>query len=258
MSSAYLAAVRARRLASPPDYKETFDLGLDADGATLRNIWPPAHLLPGFRPFFVDFYGACTSLAGDLLAAVALGLGLPSAAFFDRFHGRSEHQVRLLHYPATTRTHMAGGGESGDGTVRLGAHTDYGTLTFLFQDRVGGLEVADPTQDDRVEDSFLPVPWRPGTIVVNVGDLLQRWSNGVLRSTMHRVGEPPAVREEGDGQTEDATTKVPARYSIPFFVGADSDALVECLPGCSGPDRPKKYAPVRAGEYIDMRLNGSY
>jgi isopenicillin N synthase-like dioxygenase len=124
--------------------------------------------------------------------------------------------------------------------------TDYGTITLLFQDDRGGLEVLSPKGD------FVPATPIPDTIVVNAGDLLQRWSNDVIRSTEHRVVSPP---------TPPVADKYPARYSIAYFCNPNWDATIECLDGCFGDaagGQEKKYAPINTHKYLVSRLKATY
>lgn len=224
-----------------PDFKESYEIGREDDDHLL-NIWIPEESLPGFRSFFNEFYEVCYQLELHLLRAMALGMGL-NQDFFQKYHVRKDNQIRLLHYPSVEEKLLRSGK-----VERLGAHTDFGSMTLLFQDEVGGLEVEDPNEKGR----FVPVPHIPGTIVVNTGDFMQRWSNDTLRSTMHRVRAPPLeANEDGNRVTR-------ARYSIPYFIGADQEKTVDCIPGCFGPDRPKKYDPINSREYIEMRLNATY
>ncbi|KIW11343.1 hypothetical protein PV08_10643 [Exophiala spinifera] len=219
-----------------PDFKESFELGREDDEHT-PNIWLPEEVLPGFRKFMTEFFETCYKVELDLLRAIALGMDLPED-FFRGYHTKKDNQIRLLHYPPVEAELLR------DGKMeRIAAHSDFGTMTLLFQDEVGGLEV----EDMHEKGKFNPAPYVPGTIVVNIGDFLQRWSNDTLKSTLHRVRAPPMV----EGMTK-------ARYSIPYFVTADRDKTVDCLPGCCGEDRPKKYEPINAREYIEMRLNATY
>ncbi|KAF6813866.1 hypothetical protein CPLU01_14550 [Colletotrichum plurivorum] len=227
-----------------PDLKESYETGREDDDH-LPNIWIPEASLPGFRAFFNGFYETCYGLELRLLRGVALGMGLDNDPdFFQRRHVKKNNQIRLLHYPPVEERLLRAGEAE-----RLGAHTDFGTMTLLFQDDVGGLEVEDPGEPRH----FTPVPPVPGTVVVNIGDFLQRWSNDTLRSTMHRVRAPP-LEASGDG--DGLVTR--ARYSIPYFIGADQEETVDCVPGCFGPGRPKKYDPINSREYIEMRLNATY
>ncbi|KAJ1553753.1 hypothetical protein HK405_006998, partial [Cladochytrium tenue] len=123
------------------------------------------------------------------------------------------------------------------------AHTDYGTVTLLFQDQRGGLEVKTPSGEWA---EATPIP---GTVVINAGDLLARWSNDVIRSTEHRVVSPRVAPTEAGGSQHGA------RYSVAFFCNPNQDAVVEGLPGVGG---GPKYPPVRTSDYLVMRLAATY
>ncbi|KAL0942710.1 flavonol synthase flavanone 3-hydroxylase [Colletotrichum truncatum] len=224
-----------------PDFKESYEIGREDDDH-LPNIWIPESSLPGFRSFFNEFYGVCYELELRLLRGMALGMGL-DGGYFQGYHVNKDNQIRLLHYPPVNEQQLLIGK-----VERLGAHTDFGSMTLLFQDEVGGLEVEDPNK----AGFFKPVPYIPGTIVVNIGDFMQRWSNNTIRSTMHRVQAPPLK----DNDSGDRVTR--ARFSIPYFIGADQEKTVDCIPGCFGPDRPKMYEPINSREYIERRLNATY
>ncbi|KAM0511060.1 hypothetical protein ACHAPE_010264 [Trichoderma viride] len=165
--------------------------------------------------------------------------------YFIRFHINKDNQIRLLHYPPIEESILRQGKAE-----RIAAHTDYGTITMLFQDDVGGLEV----ESVKEKGKFIPVPYIPNTAVVNIADFLMRWSNDELKSTVHRVKAPPSLGDEAT-----ATNRMTrARHSVVYFVGADLEKTVDCVPGCWGPGRPKKYEPVNAMEYIRMRLQATY
>lgn len=119
---------------------------------------------------------------------------------------------------------------------------DYGSVTLLFQDSRGGLQVRSPT------GHFVDATPIDGTIVVNAGDLLARWSNDTIKSTVHRVVEPP--RREG--------VEYPDRYSIAYFCNPNAASLIETLPGTYGSEADKKYEGVRSGEYLVRRLMATY
>jgi isopenicillin N synthase-like dioxygenase len=134
------------------------------------------------------------------MRAIAVGMGLEET-YFDRFVCDGDNTLRLLHYPAVRKDLFT----VNPGQVRAGEHSDYGSITFLFQDQRGGLQVQSP------EGKFVDATPIEGTCVVNAGDLLARWSNDTIRSTVHRVVEPPRKEGEGDdGEGEE----YPARYSI--------------------------------------------
>ncbi|KAG1901781.1 flavonol synthase/flavanone 3-hydroxylase [Suillus fuscotomentosus] len=224
-----------------PDHKESFDIGRN-DCPHMSNVWLPEEVLPGFKDAASAFFDTCRRFEFEkLLPALSLGLELPGGGkFLEKYHQQAENQLRLLHYPAVPAEVFARG-EKG----RIGAHTDYAMGTILFQDDVGGLEVESP----HGSGNFVAVSPIPGTVVFNIGDFLMRWSNDTLKSTLHRVRAPP-----NDGKLE----MIKERFSIPYFMSSDRDILIDCLPGCWDEDRPKKYEPVTAGAYIDMRLDATY
>jgi isopenicillin N synthase-like dioxygenase len=130
--------------------------------------------------------------------------------------------------------------------VRAGEHSDYGSITLLFQDDVGGLEVRSP------KGTFVRAKPIEGTVVVNAGDLLSRWSNDKIRSTHHRVVQPPA--QEGDG-----SDSYPARYSVAYFCNPNSESYIDALPGTwEKLPEGKKYPVVNSGEYLLQRLAATY
>lgn len=227
-------AVEALDPARGPDNKEAFNIGLDlaADdpevmaGRPFRgpNLWPD---LPGFRPTLVAYYDAMLALGIALHRAVAVDLGLDPAFFDDKFR-RPLATLRLLHYPAAA--------EDGAAALGAGTHTDYGNLTLLATDGVGGLEVR--TRDG----GWIAVPPMPDGLVCNVGDCLMRWTDGVYASTPHRVVSP-AGRQ---------------RRSIAFFLDADPDVLVEALPGCVAPGASPTYTPVTVADHLRARLDSTY
>ncbi|OCH94349.1 Clavaminate synthase-like protein [Obba rivulosa] len=226
--------------AKAPDYKESMEIGRDWD-KVFKNKWPQEADAPEFRQTMLDFFQTCHELHTIVMRALAIGLDLDEMFFEDKIN-EQYHNLRLLSYPPI-RTLLL----RRDGQARAGAHSDYGTLTLLFQDSVGGLEVQNPHTKQ-----FQPATPIPGTIVVNAGDLLSRWSNDVLRSTLHRVVAPPAKKIS---ETEGVT---PARQSIAFFCNPNGGAEISCLPNCYGPGREKKYPPVTTEEYIVGRLSATY
>ncbi|KAL4794038.1 hypothetical protein BDV19DRAFT_204511 [Aspergillus venezuelensis] len=228
-----------------PDVKESFEIGNEND-EYMRNIWIPEESLPGFRGFFASFFSTCSGLETLLLRLIAIGMGLDEG-FFLNYHQDRTNQCRLLHYPPVEEELLTSGQAE-----RIAAHTDFGTMTILFQDEVGGLEV----EDIHEKNKFNPAPYIPGTAVVNIGDLLMRWSNHELKSTMHRVRAPPLVEVDAGGEKKGKMTR--PRYSIPYFVSPDRDRVIECLPTCHGEGRPKMYEPITPREYIAMRMNATY
>ncbi len=148
-------------------------------------------------------------------------------------HQTHGYTLRLLHYSPL-------GTAPKPGQIRAGAHSGYGTLTLLFQDEVGGLEVLS------TQGEWIAAPAIPGAVLINTGDLTQRWSNDVFRSTKHRVSLPQGAKVSFD------------RYSIAFFCQPDADAEITCLPTCQSKDNPPKYPPITSGEYLLSRLLATY
>jgi isopenicillin N synthase-like dioxygenase len=219
----------------PADLKEAFNIGLDlpADdpdllagrGFRAANLWPD---LPGFRDTMLTYFAACQDLGRLLHRAFAIDLGLPPG-FFDDKLDRPMAVLRLLHYPpAPDRAEL--------GQLGAGEHTDYGCVTLLATDGVGGLQVRSRTGD------WLDAPHLPGAFVCNIGDCLMRWTNDIYVSTPHRVVSP-AGRE---------------RYSVAFFLDPNPDAEIACLPGCATPDRPARYRPIRGDAFLTARLSPTY
>jgi isopenicillin N synthase-like dioxygenase len=220
---------------APPDLKEYFHVGpvetTDDPYYTsplgcrhfAPNIWPPASA--GFERAATVYYTTMSRLIVSLMRLAALALDVEET-FFDRKVDRSIGTMRLNYYPAQSRPPMAG-------QLRAGAHTDYGGFTILSgEDVAGGLEVL--TRDGR----WIAVPTSPTTFVVNIGDLLMRWTNDRWLSNMHRVVNPPL---EGGPSLP--------RLSIAFFNHPNYDALIECLPS----QGPPRHPPVLSGDYRDLK-----
>jgi isopenicillin N synthase-like dioxygenase len=221
--------------AKPPDVKEAFNIGLELapDDPELiarkpfraPNVWPA---VPDFRAVTLGYFDRMWRLGVLLHRAFARDLGLDPAFFAARFR-KPMATLRLLHYPPTDAP--LSGGQMGAGT-----HTDYGNVTLLATDAVGGLMVRD--RDGR----WLEAPVIADAFVCNIGDCLMRWTNDTYVSTPHRVVSPPG-RD---------------RYSVAFFLDPDPDAVVACLPTCAGPERPAKYLPVTAADFLRSRLEPTY
>jgi isopenicillin N synthase-like dioxygenase len=177
---------------------------------------------------------------------MAISLTLPAEDQLSKTHAQSLFQLRLLHYPPIPAPILRNGEKS-----RISAHSDFGTLTLLFQDSIGGLEV----EDQFSPGTFRPANPIPGTVLVNIGDLMERWSNGRWRSTVHRVVAPPMDERRSE---EEGEVVLKARYSIPFFATADPKTVIEALPGCWWEGRPKKFEKTTAWEYVQMRMAASY
>ena len=159
-----------KKLREVVDCKESYEVGSE-ENPEQPNVWLPEAVLPGFRNFTTEFYWRCHSLSQKILHLIALGLELPDPQYFLKFHSGQNNQLRLLHYPPIPAREI-----EEDRAARISAHTDWGTITLLFQDDCGGLEIEDPNS----EGNFVPVTPVEGACVVNVGDLLMRWTNGTL------------------------------------------------------------------------------
>jgi isopenicillin N synthase-like dioxygenase len=213
---------------APADLKESLNVAADFAATP----WParPAAL----REICIDYFQAMDRLAGRLMRLCALALALPAGYFDDQIdHGSSF--LRIINYPAPEHAPEPG-------QLRAGAHTDYGTLTILRSERVaGGLQVRSRAGE------WLEVQAPPGAFVVNLGDMLARWTNDRWRSTLHRVVNPPAELALGS-----------RRQSLVFFHNPNPEALIACLPGCCGPEHPPRYAPIRAGDFIAEKSRQAY
>ncbi|MBN3882611.1 MULTISPECIES: isopenicillin N synthase family dioxygenase [unclassified Nostoc] len=179
----------------------------------------------------VTFYDSCTELANTILQAFALALELPENYFTTR-HNQQNHTLRLLHYPPLQTPPKAG-------QVRAGEHSDYGSITLLFQDDIGGLEVQTTSRE------WIAAPAIPDTVIVNTGDLMQRWTNHLFCSTKHRVIIPSDNRVNQ------------SRYSIAFFCHPNDHTEIACLESCQKEQSPI-YPPILAGEYLLQRLQATY
>ena len=221
---------------APPDLKEGYYCGMEAFAgappgaatATLAvNQWPQA--LPGFRLQMLGYSAAVRLVADHLVKLLARSLDLPFG-WFDPFFREPTMTLRLIKYPPHPADAM-------ENQLGAGAHTDWGGITLLAQDDAGGLEVRN------ADGHWIEAPPIPGTIVVNLGDLVARWTNGVYTSNMHRVRNRSSAR---------------ARYSMPFFYGPQPDSVIEPIPGCAGADRPRLFATCTAAEHMNEMFRRSY
>ncbi|MCK9925526.1 isopenicillin N synthase family oxygenase [Frankia sp. AgPm24] len=228
---------------SLPDLFEAFNIGVDdwpagdpyyeaeAHRMFAPNLWParPARM----RAVGTAYFDALTTLAHQLMAAFAYALDLPTDFFVSRT-GRAPDVMRVNRY-----LRQPGSPAPAPGQLRMGAHTDYGACTILLADDVDGLEILGP------DGSWHPVRPVPGAFILNVGDLLARWTNDRWRSTLHRVVPPPP---DAHGPA--------LRRSIAFFHEGNHDALVECLPTCVTADRPARYPTGTVAEHLLAKLLG--
>ena len=225
---------------APKDLREQFMLGTPhampagaqsyphAAGCYAANVWPdePAE----YRPIFAELYRQMEGLAGRLMRIFALGLELPEQYFDDKL----DHHFSVLgsnHYPRLTEPPEPG-------QLRTGAHTDFGSLTILCPTPgPGGLQV------QMADGSWRDVQPLPGTLIINLGDMMARWTNDRWRSTLHRVVNPA-----------DSEAAMSRRQSIAFFCHPNYDAEIACLDGCAEADTSPLYAPILAGEHMRQKM----
>ena len=214
-----------------PDLKEFFQFGQTVpEGEQASEDYPDNVAVaeqPDFLPTAVQLYRAFEKAGHQLLRAIALGLNLQEDYFDEHVHlGNSI--LRSIFYPPITHEPAS--------AIRAEQHEDINLITLLVGASAGGLEVLDN------EGEWLAVVPEKDEIVINVGDMLQRLTNNYLKSTTHRVVNPP--REEWHKP----------RLSIPFFLHPRLEMDLSCLPACITADNPLHYAPITAGEYLDERL----
>ena len=218
---------------TPPDLKESLSLGplevpdhpsCYTEAAAPHyapNMWPqhPA----GLRPACEAYIQAQEELGRHLHRLTSIAFDLPEDHFEDKLD-RGFSILRVLNYPEQ-RT------EPEEGQLRAGEHSDYDNLTIcLIEDKPGGLQARGP------DGTWVDVPMVAGSFVVNIGDMVMRWTNDLWKSTRHRVVNPPPLTGE--------------RLSLCHFVLPNHDAVIECLPTCQDPDHPAKYPPIVAGDYM--------
>jgi isopenicillin N synthase-like dioxygenase len=215
------------------DLHECFDMvsplahfpGKSATGADV-NLWPES--LPELKAALDRYFEQMLDLGKRLFEMVALSLGMPEDFFLPHLT-HPMGMLRINSYPPQAA-------QSDSRQIGIGAHTDYECFTILAQQPgITALQVWNGRE-------WIKAPPIPGTFVVNIADLLQRWSNDAFLSTRHR-----AINISGA-----------ARLSIPFFLGVNYDTQISPLPGCVSAARPSKYPPVMAGDYIYQRLNETY
>ena len=223
----------------PTDWKETFDMALDIHPehpivSQCPALYGPNQYgeMPGFQQQMNQHYSLLMSVAKKMLSAMALALHQQEDFFTRYFDTEHISVLRLIHYPPRPQDQPVT-----PDAMAAGAHTDYGCITLLAQDNVGGLEV------QTKEGNWISAPPVEGALVVNIGDLMQRWTNDLYRSTQHRV------RNLAPGKH---------RYSMPFFVEPRFDTPVDCIPTCISADRPARYPHITSGEWILSRFAATY
>lgn len=222
--------------ATKSDYKESFVIGLELGrddpsvlaGEALRgpNNWPEA--MPSFRRDLYAYFEAIGVCGRNLLSVIAISLGQRPDFFADKYR-KPLQRTNVIHYPPMPE-------EREPDQFGGAAHTDYGCITLLWQDQNGGLQILDRRSGDWIE--AMPIA---GTLVINIADLLARWSNGRFASNLHRV-----LNRSGRD-----------RYSIATFFDPDFDALVDPRDFGVGPV-DARFEPTRAGPYILGRVKRSF
>ncbi|KAM3869668.1 uncharacterized protein ACN63O_005870 [Diretmus argenteus] len=211
----------------PGDLKEAFN----TESLRPDINWPSSGSVSGFREVQTSFFLRCKELSLRVLRLMALSLDLDPEVFLSahRFIGTKDNAttLRSLYYPPVNSERVE------EGQLRCGEHSDYGSITLLFLSSVGGLQVRNRSGD------YISASSIPGAILINIADLMQRWTSDRFISVLHKVSLPPA----GDSNT---------RQSLAFFVQPDNEALITC---CDGSD---KYPPVNSLAYLNQRFNDSY
>ncbi|KAJ5618102.1 gibberellin 20-oxidase [Penicillium hordei] len=225
------------------DAKEHFDTG-PVEDMQYQNKWPSPDRLPGFRPWLESYFYRSQAITLELMAALELGLGIPQGSFVGLCQGHAS-ELRLNHYPSIALRTLRDGR-----TSRIWPHTDFGIITLLAQDDRGGLEV----QNKEAPDDFIPVSREDSSeFVVNIGDTLERWTNGVLKAGLHRVTTP-----RRDAVSSGNDEMLPARRSIAFFLKAHRDMSVGPLPPFVSDLCPPHYEDMTALAYQQLRTNIVY
>ncbi len=214
-----------------PDLKEFFQIGQEVpEGHPLRQEYPPnveVAEVPEFNAHGRRLYQAFEAVGAQLLEAISIFLDLPKD-YFAPYVTYGNSILRAIHYPPITQEPA--------NSIRAEQHEDINLITLLVGASAGGLQLLN------AEGEWVDVLPEDDELVINVGDMLQRLTNNYLKSTTHRVVNPP--REEWH---------LP-RLSIPFFLHPVGSMRLDCLPSCVTPENPLHYLPITAGEYLDERL----
>ncbi|XP_035662148.1 2-oxoglutarate-Fe(II) type oxidoreductase ppzD-like isoform X2 [Branchiostoma floridae] len=216
-------------LERPGDLKEAFNV---RPPHATDKLWPSQEM-PEFQQVTLQMFDKSRQLSLRIIELMGRGLNIQDMPSLLSMHsmmgtGPNGSVMRTLRYPPVSAHVKAG-------QIRCGEHTDYGSITLVFQDNVSGLEVC------RIVKEIVPASPIPNTVVVNIGDLMQRWTGDKLKSTSHRVVIPET--EEG---------RKTSRRSLAFFAHPDDDAVITCLDGSN------KYPPITAGEYLKQKLTATY
>jgi isopenicillin N synthase-like dioxygenase len=216
------------------DLKEFYHVGQEvADEDPVKeeypdNVWPEE--VPAFRENTLEAYQALEKAGKEILRALALYLGLEEHYFDQKVHNGNSI-LRAIHYfPIEDPQSVPAD------AVRAAEHGDINLITLLMGASADGLQVL------RRDGKWIPITALPEQIVVNVGDMLSRLSNNKLKSTIHRVVNPPVDKMNS------------SRYSIPFFMHPRSEMDLTCLEGCIDENNPKAFPDITAGAFLDERL----
>jgi isopenicillin N synthase-like dioxygenase len=208
---------------TPGDLKESLDWGPAVPGFG----WPERP--PGLRRHFEAYFEELSALGERIRRLFALALDLPQD-WFEPFFRDHSSSLRVINYPRPE-------GRIEPGQLRAGAHTDYGCMTILrTEDAPGGLQVQTRAGE------WVDVHAVPGAFVVNLGDMMARWTNDRWTATLHRVAVPPADRAARS-----------RRQTIVFFHDPRADAVIECIPSCAGPEHPPRYEAITALDHVNAK-----
>jgi isopenicillin N synthase-like dioxygenase len=218
------------------DWKQIFDVGPDSHEGPLAGNhaqWPSE--LPEFRPVMEAFYAACEAVSFRLLAGIVRCLGMPATYLHDAFTPQHTSFLRLNYYPACHEPAAPDAPLGAEGNFGIHHHTDAGALTVLLADEQPGLQVYRHGRWNLVEP-------RSDALVINIGDIVQVWSNDRYQAALHRV----LASRDAD------------RYSAPFFFNPGYDVIYEPLPSVCSEGDPAHYRPINWGEFRAGRAAGDY
>lgn len=218
------------------DLQEAYEIGLELPESDPHyragnmmhgpNIWPETP--SDFGAVVYDYFEHVHALGRTLFRGFALALDLPEDWFEDKIR-KPMTQLRAIHYPPQEPL------VRNPKEIGIGAHSDYECFTILAAS-TPGLQVVNRA------GQWIDAPPIEGTFIINIGDMMERWTNGRFVSTVHRVINATGAE----------------RYSLAFFFGADYETVVECLPSCCGPDNPPRYPPVKAGDWTAENIKAAY
>ncbi|CAN0602930.1 unnamed protein product, partial [Ectocarpus sp. 12 AP-2014] len=205
------------------------DLGKGLFGYAL-NQWPDASLqgMDDFRQKLLTYHGEALAFGARIFQAFALALELPEDYFAPKIT-KPLAVARVLHYPPQE-------GKIDEKQIGIGAHSDYECFTILCTDEKAALQVLNAA------GQWIEAPPVEGAFIVNVGDMMERWTNNYFKSTIHR-----AINRSGK-----------QRYSIPLFFGTNPDVDIAVLESCQSPSNPPRYEPIQAGAYVEQRITETY